>query len=69
MTLKRGQRITLREFHKRLRARRWRRLVSADFIVDARTQEVLHNYQLLAIGVPSKRIERLHATLPYADPQ
>ena len=64
VTLKRGRRITLNQFRKRLTARRWSRLVSGTFLVDIKTNETISSYELLAIGVPSKRIEKLLATLP-----
>lgn len=51
-------------FENRLRARRWRRLVSGVFIVDRKTRQTLGTYDLLALGIPSKRIERLLSTLP-----
>lgn len=57
--------ISAKTFNSWLSARRWRRpSVSADFLVDVRTRKTIQNYQMLRIGIPSKRIERLHATLP-----
>lgn len=43
--------------------RLWRRLVSATFLVGP-AGITMTNYQMLSLGIPSKRIEQMHATLP-----
>lgn len=64
VTLRRHRRMALAEFKRRRRARRWRRLVSATFILDAVDGRTLSNYELLEMRLPYKYIERLHSTLP-----
>ncbi len=62
--LRRLPRLTAHQFNKGLRARRWRTLVSSNFFVDVKTGNTVKDHYLLSIGIPSKRIERLHRTLP-----
>ena len=59
--------MTLKEWTKRRRAHRWTRLVSANFLIDKKTGETITNYEMLAIGLPSEEIERLHRSLPLAE--
>lgn len=56
--------VTRREFDRRVRDGRWRRLVSGTFLVDVSTGQTVSNWEMMALGVPAKRIERLHAKLP-----
>ncbi len=61
--------ITLASWRKRHRQHRWTRLVSANFLIDKKTKQSITNYEMLAIGISSKRIEKLHETLPLAEPE
>lgn len=72
----RGDRVVLRNrtaharkhFEHLLKTRRWRRpSVSATFLLDPATRTIVDTYQLLALGVSSKRIERLYRTLPLVE--
>ena len=57
--------ISRPEFERRLKAGRWSRPgESATFLVDAKAKQTIDNGQMLALGIPSKRIEKLHRTLP-----
>lgn len=56
------------EFEKGLRSRHWRRpSESATFLVNRKTGATIGNAEMLALRIPSKRIERLHANLPMAE--
>lgn len=56
--------ISIARFRALLAERRWRRpSVSATFLVDSKTGRTINNMEMLALGIPSKRIEKLHATL------
>lgn len=64
VVLRRLPRLTAKQFNKGLRQKRWRTLVSSTFFVDVKTNKTVNDHHLLALGIPSKRIERLHNTLP-----
>ena len=57
--------ISARAFSAGLIRKLWLRpSVSADFLVHKITGRAIDNDRMRSLGIPSKRIERLHATLP-----
>lgn len=67
--LRRVRRMPRHIFAKQLKAKRWRALVSANFILDVKTGRTLSNYELMEMGYSAAAIERFHETLPRHDPE